>query len=171
MSHYTNTSFSYCKRLYLCKVFDSPPVIFKAEPWGAIQKHLFFSFSPFMASDIVQMAACSLSERCRTGTMQGKMSTGLKKPFRVLAAPCFSSGRMRARERRAKATVRAVTVIIQKPYISLNWITHISSLYQLGTFQRTYKRFDRNVNRISSCSFYSSLSPLTSELSHPQLLA
>lgn len=43
-------TFSWHNWLYLCKVFDNPPVIFfflffMAEPWGAIQKYIFLFFT------------------------------------------------------------------------------------------------------------------------------
>lgn len=72
-----------------------------------------------MESDIVQMAACSLCERCRTGTTRGKESSGLKKTFQR-AHYALLQLRTDKRGRGVKATVKGVTVIMQKHYLSLN---------------------------------------------------
>lgn len=130
---------------------------------------MLYSFSPSTVSDIVQMADCfsvNVGEQAPCGVKRAQ-------PSRNHSTARFTLLQLRTdeRERGVKATVKGVAVIMQKHYLSLNWIARINSLYRLDTFQRTHKGFDRDVKRISSCSFYSPLSHLGFEMSHPQLLA
>lgn len=154
--------------LHLCNFLDNPPVMdFTDQPKDA--KICCNLFSPSMVSDIAQMAACFIMNVVE----QAPCSVKRAQASRNHSTARFTLLQLRTdeRERGVRATVKGVAVIMQKHYLLLNRIAHINSLYWLDTFQRTHKGFDRDVKRISSCSFYSPLSRLRYEMSHPQLLA
>lgn len=116
-----------------------------AEPWGAIQKHIFLLFTIYgvrHSSDGGLFFVWALQNRHHAGQRAQAWRNLSVRSLHPASAQDGWEGK-----RRKKATVKGVIVIMQKHYLSLNWITRINSLHRLDTFQITHKGFDRNAKK------------------------